>query len=83
MYTTLKFPIYNISQESSEMNAPLGYIFWTLRKVEETQTIGCCEAGGKIIPEISELAAENDEEAGASFGLNKFLQAEEWRSNCL
>lgn len=40
-------------------------------------TTGCCEAGGKIILGLSELAAETDEAAGASFGLNKFLQAEE------
>lgn len=72
-----------LSQDSSEVNAPLGCIVWTLREAEGTQTTGCCEAGGKIIPEMSELAAENDEAAGASVGLNKFLQAEEWRWNCL
>lgn len=42
------------------------------KEVEET---GCCEAGGKIIRDMSELAAESDEAAGASSGLNKFLHA--------
>lgn len=49
------------------------------KEVVETR---CCETGGKIIGDMSELAAESDEAAGASSGLNKFLQAEGWRSNC-
>lgn len=61
------------------MNAPLKcsrMYCLNIKEVEEIQTTGCCEAGGKIILEMSELAAEN-EAAGASYGLNKFLQAEE------
>lgn len=62
------------------MNAPLKcsrMYRLNMKEVEEIQTTGCCEAGGKVILEMSELAAENDEAAGASYGLNKFLQAEE------